>query len=117
VIDLTSELDFLTPQLSKLCDHRISRAVGAVHRSRAPMSSVLLAANHRLNTAYMLKESFSQLWDYNSEAWARKLFDNWRESLKWQRLKPYEKFADMIERHWDGIAAYCKPSTKSRWAL
>lgn len=73
---------------------------------------LLLAANRRLNTAYVLKESFSQLWDYDSEVWARKFFDNWRNSLKWQRLKPYEKFAAMIERHWDGIAAYCKPENK-----
>jgi transposase len=73
---------------------------------------LLLAANHRLNTAYLLKESFSQLWDYDSEAWARKFFDNWRDSLKWQRLTPYEKFAAMIDRHWDGIAAYCKPENK-----
>ena len=73
---------------------------------------LLLAANKRLNTAYVLKESFGQLWDYNREAWARKFFENWRGSLKWQRLKPYEKFADMIERHWDGIAAYCQPENK-----
>jgi len=38
-------------------------------------------------------------------AWARKFLENWRAQLKWQRLKPYEDFADMIERHWDGIAA------------
>ena len=73
---------------------------------------LLLAANKRLNTAYLLKESFSQLWDYHREAWARKFFENWRAQLKWQRLKPYEDFADMIERHWDGIAAYCKPENK-----
>lgn len=73
---------------------------------------LLLAANKRLNTAYLLKESFGQLWDYNREAWARKFFENWRASLKWQRLKPYEKFAAMIDRHWDGIAAYCKPENK-----
>ena len=73
---------------------------------------LLLAANKRLNTAYLLKESFGQLWDYKSEAWARRFFENWRASLKWQRLKPYEKFAEMIERHWDGIAAYCKPENK-----
>ena len=72
----------------------------------------LLAANKRLNTAYLLKESFGQLWDYSSEAWARKFFDNWRASLKWQRLKPFEKFAAMIDRHWDGIAAYCRPENK-----
>ena len=73
---------------------------------------LLLAANKRLSTAYLLKESFGQLWDYTSEAWARKFFENWRAQLKWQRLKPYEKFAEMIERHWDGIAAYCKPENK-----
>jgi transposase len=72
----------------------------------------LLTANKRLNTAYILKESFGQLWDYQSEPWARKFFDNWKASLKWQRLKPYEKFAGMIERHWDGIAAHCKPENK-----
>jgi transposase len=73
---------------------------------------LLLAANKRLNTAYLLKESFGQLWDYSSEAWARRFFENWRASLKWQRLEPYEKFAQMIDRHWDGIAAYCKPENK-----
>ena len=73
---------------------------------------LLLAANKRLNTAYLLKESFGQLWDYRHEGWARRFFDNWRNSLKWQRLKPYERFADMIDRHWDGIAAYCRPENK-----
>ena len=70
------------------------------------------SANKRLNTAYLLKESFGQLWDYRREAWARKFFENWRAQLKWQRLKPYEKFAEMIDRHWDGLAAYCKPENK-----
>jgi transposase len=73
---------------------------------------VLLRANKRLNTAYLLKESFDQLWDYQKEGWARRFFDNWCASLKWQRLGPYEKFAEMIERHWDGIAAFCKPENK-----
>ena len=59
-------------------------------------STLLLAANKRLNTAYVLKESFGQLWDYRREGWARRFFDNWRASLKWQRLKPYERFADMM---------------------
>ena len=74
--------------------------------------SALLKANKRLNVAYVLKESFGQLWDYKREAWARKFFDNWRAGLRWQRLKSYQKFAAMIERHWDGIAAYCRPENK-----
>lgn len=74
--------------------------------------ALLLRANKRLNTAYVLKETFGQLWDYDREGWARRFFDNWRASLKWQRLKPYVRFADMVDRHWDGIAAYCKPENK-----
>lgn len=72
----------------------------------------LLAANQRLNVAYLLKESFGQLWDYRREAWARRFFEQWRASLRGQRLEPYERFAAMIERHWDGIAAYCRPENK-----
>jgi len=72
----------------------------------------LLQANQRLNIAYLLKESFGQLWNYQSEAWARRFFENWKQALKWQRLKPYEKFARMIDRHWAGIAAYCQPRNK-----
>ena len=73
---------------------------------------LLLNANRRLNKAYLLKETFDQLWDYESETWARKFFDNWKSSLKWQRLPTYEKFARLIESHWEGIAVYCKPENK-----
>ena len=27
-------------------------------------------------------------------------------------LGPYEKFAAIVDRHWDGIAAYCRPENK-----
>ena len=87
------------------------------HRENLTLSGrralkTLLAANKRLNTAYLLKESFGQLWDYGREGWARRFFEHWRAALKWQRLRPYEQFAAMIERHWEGIAAYCRPENK-----
>ncbi len=47
-----------------------------------------------------------------NEGWARRFFENWKDALKWQRLKPYEKFAKMIERHWEWVAAYCRPENK-----
>jgi len=72
----------------------------------------LLRANRRLHVAYLLKESFGQLWSYERQGWARRFFQNWKAALKWQRLKPYEKFARMIEEHWDGIAAFCQPENK-----
>ena len=73
---------------------------------------ILLKANKRLNKAYILKESFGQLWDYNNPTWARKFFENWKAQLRWQRLEHLEKFAAMIERHWDGVISYCQPENK-----
>jgi transposase len=73
---------------------------------------LLFRVNRRLNKAYLLKESFGQLWDYNRPGWARRFFDNWKDALKWQRLGPFQKFARMIEAHWDGIEAYCHEQNK-----
>jgi transposase len=73
---------------------------------------LLFKANRRLNKAYLLKESFDQLWDYRSPGWARRFFDNWRDALRWQRLQPFQKFARMIAAHWDGIEAYCQEENK-----
>lgn len=73
---------------------------------------LLLKANKRLNKAYLLKESFGQLWDYNNPTWARKFFENWKSQLRWSRLKPYEQFVKLVERHWEGIISYCHPDHK-----
>jgi transposase len=73
---------------------------------------LLFRVNRRLNKAYLLKESFGQLWDYNRSGWARRFFENWKDALKWQRLEPLRKFARMVEAHWDGIEAYCHEDNK-----
>ena len=73
---------------------------------------LLFQANKRLNTAYLLKESFGQLWDYHRPIWARRFFYQWRQSLRWQRLEPFERFARLVNVHWDGIEAYCHVQNK-----
>ena len=98
---------FIKGQRYTLLSHRENLSLDG-RRSLAK----LLKANTRLNTAYLLKESFGQLWDYQTESGARAFFTRWTQSLKWQRLTPYEKFAAMIDRHWDGIASYCHPENK-----
>lgn len=98
---------FIKGQRYTLLSHRENLS----HDGKASLKK-LLAANKRLNTAYVLKESFGQLWDYRTERGARAFFERWKSSLKWQRLAPYEKFAALIERHWDGIASYCHPENK-----
>jgi transposase len=72
----------------------------------------LLSVNKRLNTAYVLKESFGQVFSYRNALWARRFFSNWCDSLRWQRLRPFQKFAQLVERNWSGIAAYCEASNK-----
>jgi len=69
-----------------------------------------LAATRRLHTASLLQESFGQRGDYRSDAWARTFFENGNAALQWQRLKPFEKFAAMIERHGDGIVSSGHPA-------
>jgi transposase len=72
----------------------------------------LLAANKRLHTAYVLKEQFGQLWSYRTEGGSYRFFMRWCAALRWQRLAPFEKFADLVASHWEGIAAYCLPGNK-----
>ena len=98
---------FIKGQRYTLLSHRENLSLDG-RRSLAK----LLKANTRLNTAYLLKESFGQLWGYQTESGARAFFERWKQSLTWQRLTSYEKFAAMIERHWDGIASYCHPENK-----
>ncbi len=106
---LTNRADrkYIKGQKYVLLSHRANLSLDKKRRL-----DTLLTANQRLNKAYILKEAFAQLWDSRRESWARKFFDQWRASLKWQRLKPFEAFAAMIERHWDGIAAYCLAENK-----
>lgn len=99
--------DYIKGQRYVLLSHRAN-----LDASGKASLAQLLKANKRLQKAYLLKESFGQLWGYRTEAGARAFFDRWKESLKWQRLGPYEKFARMIERHWAGIASYCRPENK-----
>jgi transposase len=43
----------------------------------------LLRYNLRTVRAYLLKEVFQQLWDYNSPAWAAKVLDEWcRQTMR-----------------------------------
>ena len=73
---------------------------------------LLFKSNSRLHKAYLLRESFDQLWDYQNPWWARRFFDQWCDALRWQRLEPFQKFAQMVEAHWDGIVSHCHEENK-----
>jgi transposase len=73
---------------------------------------LLLSVNRRINKAYLLRETFGQLWSFQTPGWARRFFERWKDQLKWQRLDPFRRFAAMIERNWEGIEAYSRPENK-----
>jgi transposase len=62
--------------------------------------------NLRTNRAYLLKESFRELWNYKRKGWARKYLKKWSWWATHSRLKPMRDFAWMLRRHQEGILAY-----------
>ena len=75
----------------------------------------LFGLNRRVFKAYLLKESLDRLWDYKYPAAMFNYLDKWIDQLKWQRLKPFEKFAETLLKHSHGIANYCL--TKVRFGV
>ena len=68
----------------------------------------LFALNRRLLKAYLLKESLDRLWDYRYEGAMVRYFQSWMNQLRWQRLVPFEKLAEMLLDHLDGILNDCR---------
>jgi transposase len=70
--------------------------------------NTLFALNRRILKAYLLKESLGQLWNYTYEGAMMRYLNSWIDQLRWQRLRPMEKLADMLIDHLDGILNYCR---------
>lgn len=68
----------------------------------------LFALNRRVLKAYLLKESLDRLWSYRYEGAMMRYLQNWMDQLRWQRLKPFEKLAQMLVDHLEGILNYCR---------
>ena len=58
--------------------------------------------------AYLLKESLDRLWTYTYEGAALRYLNVWIDQLRWQRLKAFQKLAEMLLRHLEGILNYCR---------
>jgi transposase len=66
----------------------------------------LLRYNLKTVRAYLLKEAFQQLWDYNSPAWARKFLDDWCRQVMRSRIEPMKKIAMSLRQHRELILNY-----------
>ena len=68
----------------------------------------LFALNRRVMKAYLLKESLDRLWTYHYEGAMLRYLQSWIDQLRWQRLPPFEKLAQMLLDHLEGILNYCR---------
>ena len=68
----------------------------------------LFAMNRKIFKAYLLKESLERLWTYCYEGAMVNYLHRWIDQLRWQRLKPFQKLAEMLVSHLDGILNYCR---------
>ena len=66
----------------------------------------LLRYNLKTVRAYLLKEAFQQLWEYNSPAWAGKFLDEWCRQTMRSRIEPMKKIARSLRNHRELILNY-----------
>ncbi len=79
-----------------------------LNRTKRGELNQVFALNRRLFKAYFLKEQIERLWSYTYEGAARRFFNHWVRSLRWQRLPAFKKLAAMLKRHLEGILSYCR---------
>ena len=85
----------------------LTRWVNLSSGKRQELNS-LFALNRKLFKAYVLKESLDRLWNYRYEGAMLNYLQRWMSQLRWQRLRPFEKLADMLLNHLPGILNYCR---------
>jgi hypothetical protein len=69
-------------------------------------ASAISSANLKTVRAYLLKEAFQQLWDYNSPVWAGKFLDEWCRQTMRSRIEPMKKIARSLRTHRELILNY-----------
>jgi transposase len=62
--------------------------------------------NLKINRAYLLKESFRELWTYTREGWAKRFLTKWFWWATHSRVKPMRDFAWLLRHHQDGVLNY-----------
>ena len=68
----------------------------------------LFRLNRKMMKAYLLKESLDRLWTYRYEGAALRYLNQWIDQLRWQRLEPFKKLAEMLLRHQEGLLNHCR---------
>ena len=68
----------------------------------------LMRLNNRLFKAYLLGDDLRRVWEYRSEAWARKWFDDWYRRAMRSGVEQVKNFARKLKKRLDGILSHCR---------
>ena len=89
----------------------LTRSVNLTEVKRQQLGE-LFTLNRRMLKAYLLKESLDRLWTYRYEGAMLRYLRAWIAQLRWQRLRAFERLAQMLIDHLDGILNYCRVKVK-----
>jgi len=85
----------------------LSRWINLSESQRQQLNQ-LFKLNRKVFKAYLLKESLDRLWNYRYEGAMLNYLQRWIDQLRWQRLPPMQKLAEMLLNHLEGILNYCR---------
>jgi transposase len=68
----------------------------------------LFALKRRIMKPYFLKESLERSWSYRYEEAMLRYLQSWIGELRWQQLAPFQKLAERLLNHLDGILNCCR---------
>lgn len=90
--------DGYEPVLKKTRWCLLKRPVNLTKKQRVRLRDVL-RYNLQSVRAYLFKEYFQQLWEYESPTWAGKFLDQWCNEVMRSKIEPLKKFAGTVRRH------------------
>src|SRR6202051_1391538 len=93
------------PVLKKSCWLLLRREQNLKSEQRFRLRD-LLRYNLKTVRAYLLKEAFQQLWDYNSTTWAGQFLDEWCRQTMRSRIEPMKTIARSLRLHRELILNY-----------
>jgi len=104
--DEARELKKTNPELLKRTRYIWLKNVENLTDKQRARLGYLEKLNLRCNRAHLLKESFRELWDYQSKGWAKRFLSKWFWWATHSRLAPMRDFAWMLRRHEEDILNY-----------
>jgi transposase len=66
----------------------------------------LRTGNRRIHRAWVLKDEFEQVWEYERIGPAKRFLRNWITAALRSRLEPLKKYARTLRRHFKQVIAY-----------